>query len=355
MMDESELSPISGDLNSRRRRTKTSCRSPLARLAAVAALGVGLAASVCAQTQSRISTDPETVAQVKRWNAECLQCHIGDTLRDHSKGLFAIPKPGEGIVRESPRFAASNHGAMACKTCHVGAYTSYPHEAEEISKKARTLPCDECHAQESFRVEAQVAKSVHSKNLARVFTCNTCHDAHVAASAKKLGNTQTVVAQDNAMCLDCHHSEEKFKAFGGKLLPEKKRPDLDKIHDWLPNTQRHWQSARCIDCHTPPPGPKSALSVSHEILGKDKARKTCTHCHSPDSALCASLYRHVKESDARTYGFVNAAFLRSAYVVGATRNTYLDLLALLMVGGTLAGIGLHGALRWVANRRRRTS
>lgn len=308
-----------------------------------------------AQTKGEMPKDPEAVAQVQAWNAECLQCHVGDSLHDQGKGLFKLPKDATVSARVSPKFAASNHGGMACKTCHVGAFTSYPHVAEEISKKAVTLQCDECHAQESFRIEAQVEKSVHSKNLKDTFTCSTCHDPHVAASGKKLGTAHKVVAQDNGMCLDCHNSDKKFAEFGGKVLPDKKRPDIDKIHAWLPNTKRHWESARCIDCHTPPVKANSALSVSHEILNKDKAQKNCSNCHAQNSALRVGLYRHIKDLDNRELGFFNSAFLRSSYVIGATRNIYLDWLGLLMVGGTIAGCSLHGLLRILTALRRRKS
>ena len=50
----------------------------------------------------------------------------------------------------------------------------------------------------------------------------------------------------------------------------------------------------------------------------------------------------------------NAAFLRNSYVVGATRNIYLDLLGLIMVGGTIGGVSLHGLLRILAARRRKS-
>lgn len=329
-------------------------RFGLLRAAAISCAALLSSVALAQEIKGLMPQDPETVAQVRAWNSECLQCHVGDSLHEQGKGLFNMPKGEAAKVRLSPKYMASNHGRMACKTCHAGAFTNYPHEPAPSAMKAQTLPCDECHAQESFRVETQVAKSVHSKNLKDTFTCSTCHDPHVAASAKRLGSPQKLVEQDNAMCLDCHNSDKKFAEFGGKLTPNKKRPDIDKIHDWLPNTRRHWESARCIDCHTPPVSNKSSLSLSHEILNKDKARKDCSTCHAQDSALKVGLYRHIKESDTRELGFANAAFLRSSYVIGATRNLYLDMLGLLMVGGTLAGVAIHGLLRILTARRRKS-
>ena len=165
---------------------------------------------------------------------------------------------------------------------------------------------------------------------------------------------QKLVAQDNGMCLGCHNNDQKFAKFGGKLTPEKPRPNIDKLHAWLPNTQRHWESARCVDCHTPPVSQTSVVSLSHEILNKEKARKDCATCHSPNSALNLGLYRHVRETETRERGFANAAFLSNAYVIGATRNIYLDMLGLIMVGGTLAGVAMHGLLRIIVARRRKS-
>lgn len=323
---------------------------PVAVLLMVATLMPGLS---FAQTKGAMPKDPETVAQVRAWNAECLQCHVGDSLQEPGRSLFAVPKAAGTSMRVSPGFAASNHGGMACKTCHTGGYLAYPHNMAG-GRKAETLPCDECHAQEAFRVEAQVAKSVHSKNLKDNFTCSTCHDPHLAASAKRLGSVEKLVAQDNGMCLNCHNSDERFAEFGGKLLPDKKRPDIDTLHAWLPNTQRHWEAVRCIDCHTPPSTHRT-LALSHEILNKDKAQRDCAACHSQNSALRTRLYRHVAETEARELGFINAVMVRSSYVIGATRNAYLDALGLVLVGGTLVAVVIHGLLRIVIARRRRTS
>lgn len=320
-------------------------------LLVLAALMPGVAP---AQIKGAMGTDPETVKQVRAWNAECLQCHVGDSLQEPGKSLFSLPKDTTASARVSPGFAASYHGNMACKTCHIGGYLEYPHNVFR-GRKAETLQCDECHAQESFRVEAQVAKSVHSENLKENFTCSTCHDPHLTISAKRLGSisVEKLVAQDNAMCLNCHNSDKRFVEFGGKVLPDKQRPDIDKIHDWLPNTRRHWEAARCIDCHTPPSTHRT-LALSHEILNKDKAQRNCAVCHTLNSALRVRLYRHITEIDTRELGFVNAAFLRSSYVIGATRNTYLDALGLIMVGGTLAAVIVHGLLRIFIARRRRS-
>lgn len=309
-----------------------------AALLLLAALVMGVPAE--AQTKGAAPKDPETVAQVRAWNAECLECHTEAALKKPPREGMDLAKLAKALT-DPHKYDQSNHAGMACKTCHTGGYRAYPHTGAD---KPETLACDECHAQKQFRVDAQVANSVHSKNLKDKFTCNTCHDAHVYATAARLGDPEKVVAQDNGMCLDCHDSDKKFAEFGGTLTPEKKRPDLAKIHEWLPNTKRHWESVRCIECHTPASTVKS-LAVSHEILNKDKAQRDCVTCHTQNTQLRTRLYRHVAESETAQLGFLNSAMVGSAYVIGATRNTYLDLLGLGLVGLTIAGVGAHGLIR----------
>lgn len=306
-----------------------------------------------AQTKGAAPKDPETVAQVQAWNGECLACHT-------EAALHAPPRPGLDLtllkkaLTDPAKYAQSNHAGMACKTCHVGGYRDWPHSgpAQVVPGKAETLDCNECHAQKAWHVDAQVAKSVHSKNLSEKFTCSTCHDPHVYQTAAKLQEPAKIVAQDNGMCLSCHQSDEKFADFGGKLTPAKRRPDIDAIHAWLPNTKLHWSAVRCVECHTPA-SPTRTLAISHEILGKDKAQRECVACHSQNSALRTGLYRHVAETESAQLGFLNSAVLGSSYVIGATRNTHLDRFGMVLVVLVAAGVGLHGLIRFLAALRRR--
>lgn len=304
-----------------------------------------------AETKGATPKDPETIAQIRKWNAECLECHTEAALHKPPREGMDLVKLAQALT-DPAAYDQSNHAGMACKTCHVGSYRGYPHAGPEAKEKAETLACDECHAQKTWRVDDQVAKSTHAKNLSDKFTCSTCHDPHVYAKAEILKDPAKIVTQDNGMCLDCHNSDKKFAEFGGKLTPEKKRPDIDAIHDWLPNTKRHWESVRCIECHTPQATTRT-LAISHEILNKDKAERDCVTCHTKDTALRTRLYRHVAESETAKFGFLNSAVMGESYVIGATRNTYLDLLGLGLVGLTFAGVVGHGVIRILIGLRRR--
>jgi len=292
--------------------------------------------------------DPETQMMVRQWNGECISCHTEQAVKFPPRPGMDLEKLA-GALMDPFLYEKSQHAGMACKTCHGTGYVEYPHTA---APAAKSLECDECHAQLAFRVKAQFEKSVHAKNLSDRFTCATCHDPHVDRVASELGDPQKIVEQDNGKCMECHDSDLKFAEFGGALPEKKARPDIDKIHEWLPNTKRHWQAVRCVECHTPV-STHSKLALSHEILDKEKAERNCVSCHSQNTALRMRLYRHVAQEETNELGFLNSAVLGDAYVIGATRNVYLDKLALWLTGLTLAAIGLHAGIRILSGLYRR--
>lgn len=313
--------------------------------AAVVAVAVAWAVPGSAQTKGLPPSDPETVAMIRRQNAECTACHS-------EAGLRALPRQDmdvkklSGLLVDTSVFDKSIHTGMACRTCHTGGYREFPHVGA-ASGKAETLPCAECHAQKTYRIEPQVARSVHAKNLKDKFTCSSCHDSHVYQTAARLRDPEQIVKQDNAMCLGCHNSDAKFAAMAGALVPPKKRPDIEAIHEWLPNTQRHWAAVRCIECHTPASTTRT-LDLSHEVLNKDRAEKNCVTCHTQNTALRTRLYRWQAETEGARLGFINSAIIGQAYVIGATRNTYFDYLGIALVVLALGGVALHGLGRVVA-------
>ncbi|MBL0283282.1 MAG: hypothetical protein IPQ01_04850 [Zoogloea sp.] len=234
---------------------------------------------------------------------------------------------------------------MACTKCHGDGYDEHPHEADA---KDSLSECQDCHARKAMRIERQFDKSVHAENLSETFTCVTCHDAHSMTLAAKLRDPHKIVAQDNKICLDCHDSDLAF----AKMAPDKKkRPPIDDIHDWLPNTRLHWKAVRCIECHTPT---EDKLSLSHEIQNKDKAEKKCATCHSANSSLNARLYRHLATEEQNKYGFLNSVILSNSYVVGATRSPTLDMILIGLFVATLAGVIGHGLVRVIMTRLRRS-
>jgi Cytochrome c3 len=284
--------------------------------------------------------------KIRKWNAECYSCHS-------LEGVHHPPRPGLDLQRlaslevDSARYDQGVHTGMACKECHIEGYVAYPH-AEQAQRKIK--PCIECHRQSGSDIEKEFKLSVHYKKHGELFTCTSCHSPHYMRVAEKIRLPRAIADQDNHFCMRCHQSESRYSQF----VQVKELPDLYQVHAWLPNVLLHWATVRCIDCHTPAPRP--GVGVSHDILPKDKSERECVSCHSRESSLRTRLYRYlVHEDRLEKVGFLNAYVLNEAYVVGATRNEWLDRATFLLVGLMVAGIALHAALRAItaALRRRR--
>lgn len=322
---------------------------------AAAVLGLGCFLPMAMALAADASpVDQATIEQNRKANAECYSCHSAAGIKNPPKAGLDLGKLKDSRL-EPEVFNPSDHGVMDCRQCHAkNHYAEYPH-AE--AGKAATSPCTECHAGKSLRLEPQFNASVHAKNkgLKEKFTCNTCHNAHVNIVQKRLKDPAKIVAQDNHGCLECHNSDTIFAKFApdGEKTPgtKKKRPDIDTIHDWLPNAKAHWNAVRCIECHTP--AVAEGKMLSHEILNKEKAEKKCLSCHSANSTLKVRLYRHMVKEEQQKYGFTNSVMLSTSYIIGATRHPLLDSIIIVLAVATLLGVVLHGAIRIVMSARRK--
>jgi predicted CXXCH cytochrome family protein len=248
------------------------------------------------------------------------------------------------LVTHSTRFDAGVHTGMACKECHIEGYVDYPH-ADDGERKIED--CMECHPQRGGEITKEFEESIHYKEHGDKFTCISCHDAHYMQVATKIKLPREIAKQDNDFCIRCHESELRY----GEIVElEKDLPDLDIVHEWLPNPALHWAALRCVDCHSPP----TRVSVSHQILPREEAEKECVSCHSRDSSLRTQLYRHlIQEERLEKAGFLNSVLLTETYVIGATRNEYLDFASYILLALTLGGIFVHGFLRFLSGRIRR--
>ncbi|MBL8487751.1 MAG: hypothetical protein JNK22_11730 [Rhodocyclaceae bacterium] len=297
--------------------------------------------------------DPAVAEKNRKANEACFACHTEAGLKNPPRTDMDMKKLAE-TLRDPKVFAGSNHGTMDCRQCHGQGYNDYPHSE---GSKNEISPCSECHATRVARLEPQYDKSVHARleGVKAKFTCATCHDPHVNLGATLLKDPLKIAVQDNQACLECHDSDRVFAKYAPddekKPGIKKARPDIDTIHDWLPNTKLHWKAVRCVECHTPEV--KANRPLSHEILDKEKAEKNCLSCHSANSSLRTRLYRHLVKEEVAQFGFTNSVILSSSYVIGATRNPTLDTIVIALVGLTLAGVLLHGAIRIIFAIRRK--
>ncbi len=299
------------------------------------------------------AVDQATIEKNRKANEACFACHSAAAISKPPRADLDLGKLKESRLQPED-FTPSDHGVMDCRQCHGRGYDDFPHP---VTGKDETSPCTECHAAKVLRLEPQFNASVHAKagGLKEKFTCSTCHNAHINIVATRLKDPRKIVAQDNRGCLECHNSDTTFAKFApdGEKTPgiKKRRPDIDTLHEWLPNTRSHWRAVRCVECHTHEVA--AGKMLSHEILDKEKAEKKCLSCHSANSSLRVRLYRHLVKDEQQKYGFANSVVLSSSYVIGATRHPLLDSAVIGLVALTLLGALAHGAARIICAIRRK--
>ncbi len=280
----------------------------------------------------------------KEVNQNCFRCHSMATLsyRDTTTGII------KSLSVSPEEFYNSNHKDLECIDCHSKDFQTFPHNAK---LKNENLYCLNCHKDEpKFKqfhfetIEKEFKQSIHYQKLGNKFTCFDCHDPHsFEIHARISKDIKETVLYDNLICLNCHENNSRIKYLSGKILPS-----LYAAHSWLPHIDLHWQSVRCIDCHTSPNAP----GVSHVILPKEKAVKNCVECHSKNSLLLQTLYKFESKRSRNKEGFLNAVILNNSYVIGATRNYYLNLLSFIIFGLTLIALSVHGFLRIKSKKRK---
>ena len=285
--------------------------------------------------RSDAATDPG-----KDPNKACLRCHSMATMayRDERTGRVVF------LAVDPARFAASNHRRLKCTNCHHRDFKWFPHPDEIAGERLRCLDChrdDPKLRKRGFpEIGREVAASVHVRKMGKAFDCFACHDPHSFRLAGE--DAPSLVAAANGVCLSCHAARERFASLTARDFPE-----LEATHAWLPNAALHWRKSRCLDCHL---GEKPAAR-EHMILPAKKGVRDCVGCHSRNSVLFTQLYRHTAKESRSRFGFVNAALLNDAYVIGATRNLLVDRIALAVLELALGGIAGHAILRWRGRRK----
>ncbi len=300
-----------------------------------------------------ISFGSETaeVHQLDEDSKKCFFCHGSPVYEyvDTITGEKAVMKMYNELQIDPVEYSLATHGGFLCIDCHAPEYHEHPHP---VSTKFETMySCMDCHGGDetyaSFNfelIEEEFMKSVHATELGDEFTCWACHDPHIyRLSDKSPGQLINRVARNNAACLTCHGDINNYA-----VLIEKELPDLIKSHSWLPNQSLHFRKVRCIDCHA---ATNDSILVAHQILPASESVRNCVDCHSTNSILMGSLYKHQVAEKRSKLGFYNGVIMNEAYVIGANRNYYLNVASVVIFILTLTGIAIHASLRIIHRKR----
>lgn len=297
-----------------------------------------------------LSSQNETEA-LDEETSYCLSCHgnekyeINDTLTGDQATLRMLKELQIDLVK----YRESTHGGFKCTDCHSADFESYPHP---LSAKIEPLyQCIDCHGgDESFAsfhfdtIEQEYMKSVHVKDV-EDFTCWNCHNPHTYRITDKTpGQLNQRIAENNSVCLDCHGSMSNYN-----ILIGKDKTDLIKSHDWMPNQALHFSRVRCIDCHA---ATHDSILVAHQVMPAKNAVRKCVECHSTNSILWGSLYKHQSMTTRNELGFYNGLITNEAYIIGANRNYYLNIISVVVFVLVLIGIAIHATLRYIYRHKK---
>lgn len=271
----------------------------------------------------------------------CLSCHLNDKsiMTKYSKSLINYSNSVHG------KAIARGIGAAAiCTDCHG------THDLEKASSPTSRISkhnvaniCSKCH----IGVSQEYKNSVHgvalSKGIEDSPTCTYCHGEHAISPVIDVPlkmftdnqiNPEAAIKTKMVYCIACHANEKLMSKYGIMTF--------NKAHEWLPSLGKHNKTVRCVDCHssyTPP-------NLSHNILPPEKTIKKCEECHQKNSVLMSKLYKHEKSQSRKKYGFINGTLLSDAYVVGTTRNIFLDSFSVIAFVIIIIGIAFHAFMRW---------
>ena len=290
---------------------------------------------------SKLKSEYFEVNEFVEENEACFQCHgeLKYTLEDTLFGRTVTKPMYPELIINRDAYYENVHKSFMCLDCHAYGYEEFPHPLE--AKLEEHYACIDCHGyDEAFAeyqfeaIQVQFEESIHNIDE---FTCWKCHDPHTYQLSnrtdEKLGEA---IRYNNSMCLGCHGDYNNFM-----LLSDRQEVNILEEHDWLPNQLAHFQSVRCIECHTEI---NDTVLVAHKILPRDQAVERCTECHSRDSRLMHSLYKFQVQED-RKAGFVNGVIINDTFVIGATRHLLLDRISLVVFVLALLVILFHTILR----------
>lgn len=297
---------------------------------------------------TKAQDEPEIADITIEKNNECLKCHGKKYFSYYNEyaGRDVKERMNPLYIMDSATFYLSNHRTFMCTDCHSSEYSdSFPHPNH--LRFEPSFNCMDCHegndefAEFHFEtIRDEFERSVHSTKHSEEFTCWMCHNPHsYHITARTADNLLETIQYDNEICLNCHSDQSKMG-----LLSDRHIYDMLNQHQWLPNNKLHFQKVRCIECHA---RINDTLLVAHDIQPKEKAVKLCVECHSQNSLLMASLYKHIKQETQEKQGFLNAAILSEGYVIGANRNYFLNYGSLAIFAMVILGITAHAILRYI--------
>jgi predicted CXXCH cytochrome family protein len=267
---------------------------------------------------------------------DCARCHQNPALAPAVKGPLGVVR---SLYIDPAGFEESYHYKIGkktqCKLCHED-ISAFPHQ------RTKPLACGDCHPEEKKPIFAAIATGVHG-SVHKDLDCNSCHDVHRNKPAAEM-----TLAEKNQGCLKCHEY-----GLGSTKYPALEPIPIAAYHAWHPQAELHLSRMACVVCHTDlataSADEATAMASKHLIRDQSHATRDCAACHNPDSKTA----RYLIDLGRTQGGQDPDRVLARIYLVGGTRNAWIERGGLALVALTALGVAGHGAARAAVARRRR--
>lgn len=333
-------------------------------------------------------------------NEECMDCHGDSSLgRIESEGIQ------DQVFVDDIKFKYSSHNinGITCVDCHADIAELNFEDEVPHSVSLAVVDCAGCHEMEAAAYNESVHRALSAKGLD--IQCYACHSYHYLTSSA----AKSIKERENKTCLKCHdpfthhnwlpQKETHFDYVQCTVChaPDASRHIHLRFYDLV--GQKFFQPAAILDSlGTDIEGFMTLLSqdgdevinveefedmvfllkkrgvyttfhgellseqepVIHQV-SQAAAKRDCETCHLPDSPFFEEVALFFADENGVSHHFkVDRAVLATYsvsnfYAPGGTRIRELDLIGMILVGATIAGILLHlsSRLMTIPLRRKR--
>jgi len=224
----------------------------------------------------------EQVAKKLNQEKLCKGCHLKNPQNQFSKALINYDKSVHGAAIRN-----GNKNAAVCIDCH-GVHNLKKAANPQSSVNHFRIPevCGKCH----ISIAREYLTSIHGMSLKKGNSdspgCTYCHGEHSIKPMEVVTekiitenqmNFNTITSNKMVFCVGCHSNEQLMKKYNISTI--------QKAHEWLPSKSAHWETVRCVDCHSSYEPP----NLSHNILPPGMTIKKCENCHSKNSILIINI------------------------------------------------------------------
>ena len=273
--------------------------------------------------------DPKARTNRMNMAATCARCHADRALIERRK----IPIPTAYQLYEKSvhgRAVAAGRPGATCNTCH-GSHSIQRANDPRSTVYREKIPatCGACHGAETTAYLGSIHGQAMKQGATDAPVCTDCHGEH-SISAVRNPNSPVSVGRVSKTCATCHDVEgitEKYGIPGGRVESYQ-----DSFHG-LAARGGSMVAANCASCHGFHDVRPSSDSKS--MVNKANLPATCGQCHPGAGANFAAGPVHVSVTEA------------ASPLLYWIRHFYL-----LMIVGTIGGMGLHNGLDFFRKARR---